>query len=80
MSDPAEEMRQSILDAYGVTLEEVEELDAALGGPESRERERQFIAELPGRMNEARDHVNEALAGILPEGMRFEWELPEEEA
>jgi hypothetical protein len=32
-----------------------------------------FIAALPGRMQAVADEINERLAGVLPEGMRFEW-------
>lgn len=32
-----------------------------------------FAAALPGRMNAVADLINDAVAGLLPDGMRFEW-------
>src|SRR5580700_2664193 len=46
---------------------------------QAAERETQFRAALPGRMAEITGELNEMLADVLPEGIRFEWGLPEEE-
>ncbi len=46
-------------------------LDAAEA--EYRAREAAYLAALPARMAAVSDEINERLAGILPEGMRFEW-------
>lgn len=35
---------------------------------------RRFAESLPGRMMAVTDQVNDALSGILPDGMRFDWE------
>lgn len=40
---------------------------------EARQREAGYIAALPSRMAQITDEINERLAGVLPEGMRFEW-------
>lgn len=32
-----------------------------------------YLAEVPGRIQETADRISEALADVLPEGMRFEW-------
>ena len=42
-------------------------------GSEARVREAAYAAALPGRMADIEDLINERCAGLLPEGMRFEW-------
>lgn len=74
-----EQVRRDILAAYGVTAEEVELVDALLGGPQLRELERRYCEALPGRMAEAEREINDRFAGVLPEGMRFEWASSENE-
>lgn len=75
-----EQVRRDVLAAYGVTAEEVEAVDAALGGSQLRERERRYREALPGRMAEAEREINARFAGVLPEGMRFEWASGEDES
>lgn len=38
-----------------------------------RDQQERFAAALPGRMAAVAGEINEALAGVLPDGMRFEW-------
>jgi hypothetical protein len=38
-----------------------------------RDEEARFAAALPARMEAVAEQINEALSGILPEGLRFEW-------
>lgn len=44
---------------------------------QARAREAEFAAALPGRMDRIAADLNERLAGVLPEGMRFEWTTEE---
>ena len=40
---------------------------------ELERREAAYMAALPGRMADIEDLINEGCAGLLPEGVRFEW-------
>lgn len=68
-----EKVKRDILAAYGVTWEEVEAVDRALGGPQLRERERRFREALPGRIAKVTAQINERYKDVLPAGFRFEW-------
>jgi hypothetical protein len=39
----------------------------------ARVREAEFTAALPGRAAALAAELNESIAGVLPDGMRFEW-------
>lgn len=41
--------------------------------------EAEYAALLPKRMQDVADELNEALAGVLPDGMRFEFAVDEPE-
>ena len=41
---------------------------------EARAREAAHVAALPARADAVAAQINERLAGVLPDGMRFEWE------
>ncbi len=40
---------------------------------QAQREEAAYAAALPGRMADIEDLSNEGCAGLLPEGMRFEW-------
>ena len=40
---------------------------------QAQREEAAYAAALPGRMADIEDLINERCAGLLPEGMRFEW-------
>lgn len=40
--------------------------------------EAEYAASLPARTDAIAAEMNERLSGVLPEGMRFEWETPRE--
>ncbi len=41
---------------------------------EARAMEAAYVAALPARADAIAAEINERLAGVLPDGMRFEWE------
>lgn len=40
----------------------------------ARLAEAEYVATLPARVDAIAGEINERLAGVLPDGMRFEWE------
>jgi hypothetical protein len=74
MSEPfREQVKQDILEMFGVSYEAVEALDAVLGEP--RRRLERYVVTLPDRMAVTERKITDQLAGVLPEGVGLEWPI-----